>query len=137
MVTSVQTQAAPQPSAPQGAGGQARPREEAPPVLGKSPAALSENLVKIRPPVGEPASNEPGAQATREAVAKAAEEIKKKLADSYKDLQISVDDVLKRPVVRVVDANSGQLVIQVPSEEAVRIARRLEALSGVLLKGKA
>ena len=137
MVTSVQPQAAPQPSVPQGAGGQARPSEEAPPVLGKSPTAVSENLIKIRPPVGEPAAEQPGAQATRQAVEQAAEEIKKKLADAYKDLQISVDDVLKRPVVRVVDANSGQLVIQVPSEEAVRIARRLDALSGVLLKGKA
>ncbi|MBU3694925.1 MAG: flagellar protein FlaG [Rhodocyclaceae bacterium] len=137
MVTSVQPQAAPQPPAPQGAGGQARPREEAPPILGKPPTAVSENLVRVRPPVGEPAADQPGAQATRQAVERAAEDIRKKLSDAYKDLQISVDDVLKRPVVRVVDANSGQLVIQVPSEEAVRIARRLESLSGVLLKGKA
>ncbi|NBR98306.1 MAG: hypothetical protein EBT54_03800, partial [Betaproteobacteria bacterium] len=38
---------------------------------------------------------------------------------------------------KVVDANSGNLVIQVPSEEAIRISHRLDSLSGVLLKGKA
>jgi len=138
MVTSLQPQAAsPAAASPMGAAGQARPREEAAPILGKPPTAVSENLVRVRPPVGEPAADQPGAQATRQAVERAADEIKKKLADAFKDLQVSVDDVMNRPVVRVVDANSGQLVIQVPSEEAVRIARRLEQLSGVLLKGKA
>ena len=96
-----------------------------------------QDIVKIKPPVGEPASSSPGAQAQQAAVQKAAEEISKTLSKAFQNFQVSVDDSLKRPVVRVVDANSGSLIIQVPSEEAVRIARRLDQLSGVLLKGKA
>jgi flagellar protein FlaG len=71
------------------------------------------------------------------AVEKAAQEIGKTLSKAFQNFQVSVDDVLNRPVVKVVDANSGDLVIQVPSEEAVRISHRLDALSGLLLKGKA
>jgi flagellar protein FlaG len=93
--------------------------------------------IKIRPPVGEPASQSPGAAALQQAVQKAAEEISKKLAEAFSNFQVSIDSSLKRPVVRVVDANSGALVIQVPAEEAIRIARRLDQLAGVLLTGKA
>jgi flagellar protein FlaG len=93
--------------------------------------------IKTRPPVGEPASQSPGAAAQQQAVQKAAAEISKKLSESFSNFQVSVDSTLKRPVVRVVDANSGALVRQVPAEEAIRIARRLDQLSGVLLKGKA
>jgi flagellar protein FlaG len=93
--------------------------------------------IKTRPPVGEPASQSPGATAQRQAVQKAAEEISRKLAEAFSNFQVSIDSSLKRPVVRVVDANSGALVIQVPAEEAIRIARRLDQLAGVLLTGKA
>jgi len=110
--------------------------------LGKGAAPIpakgqSQDSVKIRPPVGESASEQPGAQATKVATEKAAQEIGKSLSKAFQNFQVSVDDVLNRPVVKVVDANSGNLIIQVPSEEAVRISHRLESLSGVLLKGKA
>ena len=108
--------------------------KDATPIPGKGQL---QDLVKIRPPVGEPASEQPGAQATKVAAEKAAQQIGKSLSKAFQNFQVSVDDVLNRPVVKVVDANSGSLIIQVPTEEAVRISHRLESMSGVLLKGKA
>jgi flagellar protein FlaG len=131
MVTSVQPQAAAMPQPEVVGGGLGK---DAAPIPGKGQL---QDLVKIRPPVGESASEQPGAQATKVATEKAAQEIGKSLSKAFQNFQVSVDNVLNRPVVKVVDANSGNLIIQVPSEEAVRISHRLESLSGVLLKGKA
>jgi len=131
MVTSVQPQAAAMPQPEVVGGGLGK---DAAPIPGKGQL---QDLVKIRPPVGESASEQPGAQATKVATEKAAQEIGKTLSKAFQNFQVSVDNVLNRPVVKVVDANSGNLIIQVPSEEAVRISHRLESLSGVLLKGKA
>jgi|GEM_PF-1763372 flagellar protein FlaG len=131
MVTSVQPQTAAAPKAEAVGGGLDK---NAAPIPGKGQL---QDLVKIRPPVGEPASEQPGAQATKVAAEKAAQQIGKSLSKAFQNFQVSVDDVLNRPVVKVVDANSGSLIIQVPTEEAVRISHRLESLSGVLLKGKA
>ena len=131
MVTSVQPQTAAAPKAEAVGGGLDK---NAAPIPGKGQL---QDLVKIRPPVGEPASEQPGAQATKVAAERAAQEIGKSLSKAFQNFQVSVDNVLNRPVVKVVDANSGSLIIQVPSEEAVRISHRLESLSGVLLKGKA
>ena len=131
MVTSVQPQTG---SAPQAEAVGGNLGKTATPVPGKGQL---QDLVKIRPPVGEAASEQPGAQATKVAVERAAKEIGESLSKAFQNFQVSVDEVMKRPVVKVVDANSGNLVIQVPSEEAVRISHRLDAMSGVLLKGKA
>ena len=134
-MTSVQAQTSLQPAAPDPAAEPPRSRQEAslPPVsLPAKPKAP-----EPKPASGVPASEQPGAQARRIAVQRAAEQIDRKLAESFSDLRISVDDTLNRPVVRVVDSNSGELIRQVPSEEALRIAKRLDALSGVLLRDKA
>jgi len=131
MVTSVQPQTVQAPQA-EAVGGNLG--KTATPVPGKGQL---QDLVKVRPPVGESASEQPGARATQVAVEKAAHEVGKTLSKAFQNFQVSVDDVLNRPVVKVVDANSGNLVIQVPSEEAIRISHRLDSMSGVLLKGKA
>jgi len=134
-MTSVQAQSRRQPAAPDPAAEAPRSRQEAslPPV--SLPAKPKPPEPKA--PSGVPASEQPGAQARRIAVQRAAEQIDRKLAESFSDLRISIDDSLNRAVVRVVDSNSGELIRQVPSEEALRIAKRLDALSGLLLRDKA
>lgn len=134
-MTSIPVQTSLQPAAPDPAAEPPRSRKEAslPPV--SLPAEPKKPEPK--PPSGVPASQQPGAQAQRIAVQKAAEQIDRKLAESFSDLRISIDDTLNRPVVRVVNASSGELVRQVPSEEALRIAKRLDALSGLLIRDKA
>lgn len=136
-MTSVQMQPALQPPAPDPAAEPPRSREEAalPSVVAVEKGEPKEQPLK--PPVGEAAAQQPGAQAMRIAVQKAAEQIDRKLSEAAKDVRISVDDALDRPVVRLVDANSGELVRQIPSEEALRIARRIDADTGFLLDDKA
>lgn len=48
-------------------------------------------------------------------------------ADSARaELQFSIDDTLDRVVVKVVDTRDGRLLRQIPSEDALVFARRLQ-----------
>lgn len=134
-MTSTPVQPSMKPPPPDPAAEPPRSRKEA----SLAPVSIPAKPQKTEPkPVsGVPASQQPGAQAQRLAVQKAAEQIDRKLSESYSDLRISVDDSLNRPVVRVIDSNSGELIRQVPSEETLRIAKRLDALSGLLFRDKA
>lgn len=52
-------------------------------------------------------------------------------------LAFSIDDTTEKPVVRVTDASTGELIRQMPSEEALAIARSLDKLQGLLIKQEA
>lgn len=47
-------------------------------------------------------------------------------------LQFRIDDILGRPVVSVIDENSGEIIRQLPSDEVVRAAHNIEYMRGVL-----
>lgn len=51
-------------------------------------------------------------------------------------LRFVMDDVIDRPIVSVVDRESGQLLRQLPSEEVLRAARNIESMKGILLSTK-
>ena len=47
-------------------------------------------------------------------------------------LGFSYDTSKNTPVIRVTDANSGELVRQIPSEEVLKFAHHIDALKGML-----
>lgn len=80
----------------------------------------------------------------QEALKKLAEDLGKALSGSARELKISIDPALRLAVFRIVDAESGDVVLQVPSEVAMRIKQTLAEAeqegtspAGVLLQGKA
>lgn len=54
------------------------------------------------------------------------------LKSANNSLRFRVDDSIDRPVVTVVDEDSGAVVRQLPSEEVMRIARSIDSMRGVL-----
>jgi flagellar protein FlaG len=48
-------------------------------------------------------------------------------------LQFEVDEDTDKVIIRVVDRDSGELIRQIPSEEAVRIAKMLGRAPGLLM----
>lgn len=60
-------------------------------------------------------------------VQQAAERIQQYLRESRRELSFAVDGESGRVVVTVTDPNTGELVRQIPSEEALRIARHLSS----------
>jgi len=49
-------------------------------------------------------------------------------------LDFSVDDSTKTVVVKVLNDQTGEVIRQIPSEEALKAAKALDALQGVIIK---
>ena len=60
------------------------------------------------------------------------EQLKAALPEQSNSLQFHVDEVLDRPVVTVVDKESGAVIRQLPSEEVIRAAHNIEYMRGIL-----
>ncbi len=65
------------------------------------------------------------------------EEINKHIQNMSRDLQFSVDEDAGRVVVKVLDSETGDLIRQIPSEEALRIAESISENVGVLFEAQA
>ena len=52
-------------------------------------------------------------------------------------LKFSIDEDTNKTIVRVTDASTGELIRQLPSEEALAIARSLDKLQGLFVKQQA
>lgn len=54
-----------------------------------------------------------------------------------RNLNFSLDDASGRVVVKVTDGSSGEVIRQIPSEEALRLAESLEQARSLLFKAEA
>lgn len=72
-----------------------------------------------------------------EAVAQAAQQVRDFLQITRRDLEFSVDKESGRTIIRVLNAATGELVRQIPPDEVLAIAKRLDQPEGVLFRGHA
>lgn len=108
-------QAAPLPAAPQGAAAPAA----------RVPAAVPEPVPQQQP-------------ADQKQLQRAMESMKQLVeAKAPNSLSFSVDDSTGKTVVKVSDAQTGEMIRQIPSEELLEIARSLDKLQGMLLRQEA
>jgi flagellar protein FlaG len=75
-------------------------------------------------------------QEARRTLEEATEHLNKQMSRNSRDLSFSVDDVANKVVVTVKSRESGEVVRQIPSEVALRVAHNLEDMKGLLLDGK-
>lgn len=66
----------------------------------------------------------------RDRIKAAAEEAQQAIAPRTSDIAISVDDKTDEVVVRIIDRESKEVIRQIPAEELLRLAERLQALAG-------
>ncbi|CAB5525337.1 flagellar protein FlaG [Pseudomonas putida] len=69
-------------------------------------------------------------------VKNAVAEIEKFLNESRRNLEFSTDEESGKIVVKVIASDSGELIRQIPSEEALRIAHSLSDVKSVLFDAK-
>jgi flagellar protein FlaG len=72
--------------------------------------------------------------ASREDVSAAVKKINESLPTSAQSLQFSIDEDSKDIVVKVIDQNTKEVVRQIPSEEALDIAKSLDKMRGLLIR---
>ena len=65
--------------------------------------------------------------AQREQVSRAVTTLNDYVQSQQRDLQFSLDSELDRPVVRVLDSSTKEVIRQIPSEVALRLARNVKA----------
>jgi flagellar protein FlaG len=110
----------------------------APAVAAAMPAArAAEVQARPQPPVeAKPAvENKPDPQEARRTLQEASEQLNKQMAKNGRDLSFSVDDVANK-VVLTVKNREGEVVRQIPSEAALRVAHHLDDMKGLLQDGK-
>lgn len=77
-------------------------------------------------------------QATAAQLQNVVDGINKALKQSNKSLEFTIDSDTKRSIVKLVDSETGDVIRQFPSEEAVAISKSIERIQqGLLLKQQA
>lgn len=87
------------------------------PVITLGSGKVEPQSGKASPEVAEP-------QQVEEAV----ERLNKYLSSEQRNLQFSIDEYTGRSIVSVVDAETGDVIRQIPGEETLRIARALDEM---------
>ncbi|MWV16837.1 flagellar biosynthesis protein FlaG [Pseudomonas sp. L-22-4S-12] len=90
-------------------------------------------------PATDTATQQPeqSAESVRESVEKAVSSIQGFVQSIRRDLNFDFDDSSGRVVVRVTDSASGDVVRQIPTEDALRLAENLEEVRSLLFKAEA
>ncbi len=87
-------------------------------------------------PPAKPAAESPPSLA-REQVQEVVRQLQRVSEPVAQNLQFMVDGETGKTVIRVVDGATKEVIRQIPNEEVLAIARAMDRLQGLLLKGKA
>lgn len=82
-------------------------------------------------------SNTRSAKPEREQVLAAVADMQDYVQSAQYNLQFQLHDDSSRMVVKVTEIASGEVIRQIPSEEALRLAENLSEIRSVLFSGKA
>lgn len=77
------------------------------------------------------------AQRAEEVAQEVASGLNELVQDLHRELQFSVDHESGDTVIKVIDRETDEVVRQIPSEEVVRLRKRLEEASGVIFQDSA
>jgi flagellar protein FlaG len=98
------------------------------PVAGRSPAAAVETIDAVKAKEATPSKKD-----VEEAVAK----LNKSVQQRAQSLLFSVDDDSHRTVVKVIDLHTQEVLRQIPTPEALEIAKAIDAFRGLLVDQEA
>lgn len=111
-----------------------------PPLPAAERSAAPSQTASRTPPAASPirldaakAADSPG----KEELAQALKNINSTLQDRSPGLEFSVDLDSDRSVVKVVDRDTQEVIRQMPSREAIEIAKALDKLHSIMLKATA
>ncbi len=104
-------------------------------ISGPGTVAQPTQAKRAEPPA-KPAS-ESATHPEREQVQEVARQLQRVAEPVAQNLQFMVDGETGKTVIRVVDGATKEVIRQIPNEEVLAIARAMDRLQGLLLKGKA
>lgn len=104
------------------------------------PAASGSKPANSASPVNQPAevqaeSAPVGSPASDRQVEDAVELLNRAVKDKNLSVEFSTDEATHRQVVKLIDKNTGEVQMQLPSEAALSAAEKLSSLRGVFFDG--
>lgn len=99
-----------------------------PPVTGRAPAAAADTVDAVKAKQAPPSMKE-----VEEAVAK----LNKTVQDKAQSLEFTIDDDSHRTIVKVIDQSTKEVLRQIPTPEALQIAKSIDARQGLLVNQEA
>ncbi len=97
-------------------------------VVKAQPVAAVQSEASAQPQLAEP---------NLEALAEAVKQINEAVKQKNVGLQFSIDEDTNETVVKVIDSQTNAIIRQIPSVEALEIAKALDKLEGMLVQKKA
>jgi flagellar protein FlaG len=115
-----------------------RPTDNTPQARGLGAASPGAAPARAAKAVDAPAKPDPVQQAAaapgKEELAQALASINDLLQDRSPGLEFSIDSGSARSIVKVVDKDTQEVIRQMPSREAIEIAKALDKLQSLLVK---
>lgn len=68
---------------------------------------------------------------------KTVDELNNYVQNLHREIQFSVDNDSNKTIIKVIDANTGEVIRQLPPDEMMRLVKRLDELEGLLVREKA
>ncbi len=99
-------------------------------------AANGSSSVSVDDPRVTAVSRPPSVEALRAELGDSVQIVNDRLAFRGQSLNIDVDPATGAVVVKISDDKTGEVVRQIPSEDMLRIARNIEALTGIFVDQK-
>lgn len=76
-------------------------------------------------------------KSSAEQMQRAVAEIRKAVAPVARNLQFFIDKETGKTIVKIVDAETNEVIRQIPGDEVIAIARAIDRMQGLLIKQKA
>jgi len=95
------------------------------PVQASGPAA-----VQARKPAQDAPSLAPG----KEEVSAAVKKLNESMPPSAQSLEFEIDETSKDVVVKIIDQSTREVVRQIPSKEALEMAKAIDKMQGLLIR---
>ncbi|HJV75917.1 MAG TPA: flagellar protein FlaG [Noviherbaspirillum sp.] len=99
-----------------------------PSVAARQAATPVQTINAVQQPASVPSMSQ-----TNEALKQINDTLKK----LSQDLEFKLDEDTERPVVKVVDQQTKEVIRQIPTQEALEIAKALDRVQGLLIRQKA
>ena len=110
----------------------AKPPERLP--ADPAPVAAARTSAPAAPVESNSAAQKAAFAPTKQQVDEAVANINKSLQTLSQDLEFSVDEDSNRTVVKVIDQKTKEVIRQMPTPEALEIAKALDKVKGLLIK---
>ena len=108
------------------------------PVSGDSAAAATRRATASTPAAQDVAkTSEPQEEPSEETLTAAIGSVEEYIKPFNNKLEFSVDDDIDRVVVKVVDKETEDVILQIPSEDMIAIAKALDNIKGLFIKQQA